>query len=97
MAKLETIQAVKTDLRISHTALDFDIGEQIDSCLADLAVCGIAVPRESDPLILAAIKLWARANYTDDTEKAAAYMERYNSQKACLMMAAGYGGAPNAN
>lgn len=93
MASQQTISKIKTDLRISHSALDGDISDQIGACIADLEACGIADPNESDMLILNAIKLWMRANYTDDTSKAAAYQERYDKMKACLMMATGYGGA----
>lgn len=89
---MSTLDSVKTDLRISHNALDSDIQEQIDACLADLRVCGIEEPEEGDPMILAIIKLWCRKEYTDDTTKAAAYQQRYDSMKACLMMAEGYGG-----
>lgn len=91
-----TLTAIKTDLRISHNALDSDLLEQIESCLADLKICGIEVD-ESDPAILAAIKLWCRVNYTDDTTKAAAYQQRYDAHKACLMMATGYGGTAHAD
>lgn len=86
---------IKTNLRISHTALDDDLKDTIAACLADLNVCGVQVPMsaeslEIDPLILNAIKLYCRAAFTDDTEKATAYMARYNSMKSCLMMAEGY-------
>lgn len=95
MATKETIVKIKTDLRISHTALDADLSDTIDACLEDLVICGIHDPDETDKTILAAVKLYCRAYYTDDTDKATAYLERYNAVKACLMMAAGYGGAPD--
>ena len=95
MATKETVAKIKTDLRISHTALDADLSDTIDACLEDLAICGIHDPAETDKTILAVVKLYCRAYYTDDTDKAAAYLERYNAMKACLMMAAGYGGAPD--
>lgn len=85
------LDKIKTDLRISHTALDDDLNDQISACLSDLQVCGIQDPSESDPLIINVIKLWCRANYTDDPERAAAYQARYDAMKACLMMAEGYG------
>lgn len=91
MASQITIDKVKTDLRISHNAMDEDIMDTIDACLQDLRICGVDHPEETDPAILNAIKLWTRAAYTDDTSKAAAYTERYNAMKATLMMAEGYG------
>lgn len=91
--RADTLAAVKINLRITTEALDTELDEQVSACLADLAVCGIAEPDETDPLILNAIKLWCRREFTDDTAKAEAYLKRYDAMKACLMMAAGYGGA----
>lgn len=87
-----TLSKVKNDLRISHTALDGDITDAISACLADLVICGVSDPDETDVTILAAIKLYCRAAYTDDTGKAEAYLERYNALKGTLMVAEGYGG-----
>lgn len=88
---------IKASLRISHTALDDDIRDTIAACLQDLSVCGVVAPtqqdpQETDPLILNAIKLYCRAETTDDTAKAAAFKARYDSLKACLMMAQEYKG-----
>lgn len=86
---------VKTNLRISHSALDEDLADTIEACLADLKVCGVHIPvpeypQEADPLILNAIKLYCRKEYTDDAAKSAEYGRRYDALKSCLMMAAGY-------
>lgn len=86
-----TLSKIKTNLRISHTALDDDLSDTISACLTDLRVCGIFDPQTDDPLILNAIKLYCRSEYTDDTSKAAAYKERYDALKSCLMMASEYG------
>jgi hypothetical protein len=87
----DTLTKIKTALRISHNVLDDDIAADIAACLADLKVCGIIDPQETDPLIYNAIKLWCRSLYTDDTAKGAEYLRRYEALKACLMMAEGYG------
>ena len=92
MALPITISKVKENLRIKHNKLDNEIADEIEACKADLIVCGISDPQEESPLILAAIKLWCRAGFSDDVAKSTAFMERYNAQKACLMMAEGYGG-----
>lgn len=91
----ETLAKIKLALRTSHNKLDEDIQADIDACLADLTVCGIIEPKETDPLIFNAIKLWCRSLYTDDTTRAAEWLRRYEALKACLMMAEGYGWRDN--
>ena len=91
MASNETLLKIKTALRISHNVLDSDIMGDIDACISDLKVCGIIDPKETDPLIMNAVKLWCRSLYTDDTGKGAEYLRRYEALKSCLMMAEGYG------
>lgn len=93
---------IKTNLRISHTVLDDDLSDNISACLADLKVCGVNAPtpdetQEIDPLILNAVKLYCRKEYTDDTAKAAEYQKRYDSLKSCLMMASEYTGEAVSN
>ncbi len=85
----QTLEKVKINLRITHTVLDEDITDTISACLTDLDVCGVTASQE-DPLVLNAIKLYCKAAFTDDTGKAAAFMERYDALKSCLMMAGGY-------
>ena len=82
---------IKLALRVSHTKLDEDIQADIDACLADLELCGVVYAPMNDPLVLNAIKLWCRSLYTDDPAKGAEYLRRYESLKASLMMADGYG------
>lgn len=89
-----TLIKLKQSLRISHDKLDEDIQADIDACLADLRVVGIIYATEDSPLIFNALKLWCRSLYTDDIVKAAEYLKRYESLKACLMMAEGYGRPP---
>ena len=91
----ELLSKIKMSLRISHTALDEDVQDTIDACLADLKVCGVHeskldVAKELDPLILNAVKLYCKKEYTDDPVKAARYQGGYDALKSCLMMAEGY-------
>lgn len=86
---------IKTNIRIKHTALDEDISDTIEAALSDLEVCGINVhivtdSGEQDPLILNAVRLFCKVEYTDDTGKAAEYQRRYDSLKSCLMMSGKY-------
>jgi len=94
MAAYETISKVKDDLRITTTKLDMDISHQIDECVKDLTICGaIGTLTEADTGIFAAIRLWCRSHYADDTTEMMAFKSRYDQYKGTLMMADGYGGA----
>ena len=88
---MDTLTKIKQGIRRTHNKLDEDLQADIDACLADLRAVGIVYADETDPLIYNAIKLWCRSLNTDDTVKAAEYLRRYEAQKACLMMAEGYG------
>jgi uncharacterized phage protein (predicted DNA packaging) len=86
---------VKKSIRISHTALDEDILDGIRAALSDLRMCGISEAKldptgEVDPLILNAVKMYCKKEYTDDPAKAARYQEGYDALKSSLMMADGY-------
>lgn len=86
---------VKKSIRISHTALDEDILDGIRAALSDLRMCGVAEAKldpagEVDPLILNAVKLYCKKEYTDDPAKAARYQAGYDALKSSLMMADGY-------
>ena len=88
---MTTLEKIKLALRTSHSKLDEDIQADIDACMADLQLVGVKYKGEEDPLIFNAIKLWCRSLYTDDPAKGAEYLKRYESLKASLMMATGYG------
>lgn len=90
---IDTLSKVKRALRISHNKLDEDIQDDITACLADLKTCGIAEPKEEDPLILKAIKLYCLGHLTDDVTKSAEYLRLYDHHKGFLMSAKGYGRA----
>lgn len=86
---------IKNSIRIKHSALDEDIEDTIRAALDDLDICGITAtpsedPQDLDPLILNAVKLFCKVEYTDDPNKAAVFQRRYDSLKSCLMMSGRY-------
>lgn len=91
---MDTLTKIKQAIRRSHNKLDEDLQADIDACLADLRSVGVIYADETDPLIYNAIKLWCKSLDTDDTAKAAEWLRRYEALKASLMMAEGYGRAP---
>lgn len=88
---------IKNHIRISHAKLDDDVLDTIAIALADLHVVGVQAPpaedpQELDPLILSAVRLYCKAEYSEDATEAEKYMGRYEKLKACLMMAGDYRG-----
>lgn len=86
-----TLTKIKLALRISHSVLDDDIAADIEACLSDLEMHGIADPKDSDPLIFNAVKLYCKSLYTDDNAKSMEWLRRYEALRDCLNMAEGYG------
>jgi hypothetical protein len=91
---VDTLTKIKQAIRRTHSKLDEDLQADIDACIADLRSVGIVYADETDPLIYNAIKLWCRSLDADDVAKAAEFMRRYEALKGSLMMAEGYGRAP---
>lgn len=87
----ELLEKVKLAIRIKHKALDDDIQDNIQACLLDLRVHGIVHKDYTDALIQNAVKLYCKAEYTDDPEKSDKYRERYIEMRNCLKAAEGYG------
>lgn len=85
------LSKVKAGIRRSHNKLDDDLQADIDACVADLRIAGVVYAGTADPLIFNAIKLYCRSLNTDDPDKAAEWLQRYEALKSCLMMAEGYG------
>ena len=87
----ELLQKVKTAIRIKHSVLDEDVADNIQACLLDLRMHGVVHKGEEDQLIQNAIKLYCKAEYTDDLTKAENYAQRYRELRDCLRVAEGYG------
>ncbi len=100
--EIDLINQIKADRGISHCYRDFPIHEAINACLDDLEMVGVRTKYFSDPdggnqqryplpaLILNAVKLWCRADLTDDPKESADWMIRYEKLKASLMMSSEY-------
>ena len=87
----EMLQKVKTAIRIKHTVLDSEIMDNIQACLLDLQMHGIVHKDVEDQLVQNAVKLYCKAEYTDDLTKAEKYAQRYRELRDCLKVAEGYG------
>lgn len=86
-----TLTKIKQALRRGHSLLDDDLRADIEACLADLKAARIIDPKDTDPLIFNAIKLWCKASNEDDIAKSTEYLRRYEALRSALQMAEGYG------
>lgn len=91
------LSKVKAAIRRNHDKLDDDLQADIDACVADLRIAGVVYAGTEDPLIFNAIKLYCRSTCAADSTEAAEWLRRYESLKACLMIAEGYGREADAN
>jgi hypothetical protein len=86
------LDAVKRTLDITITAYDTELTELIAAALQDLrATAGVvaATPDSTDPLILAAVKLYCQMRFKQPANYAE--LERaYNDIKGSLQKATGY-------
>lgn len=80
---------VKTNLRISTSALNGDVQDDIDAALFDLHNCGVMAIGGGDPLITKAVKLYCRAQ-NDFMGKGEQYMKAYEALKIALCLSGDY-------
>lgn len=86
--QLMMLEKVKRDLRISHSKLDEDISDNIESCKLDMKRVGID-PLKSDLLMEKAIKLYCRWQYNFENQ-ADRYMNAYKQLRNSLSLCGDY-------
>lgn len=84
-----TLKSVRLALRLTGDTLDPEILEAIEACKYDLKLAGIVNFPDNDPLILQAIKLYAKGNFgfADMGER---WLQAYESLKISLSLAGDY-------
>lgn len=79
------LQKVKNALRILHINMDEELTDLIEACKHDLMLSGIVNIVETDPLIIRAIIVYCKANFSFSTD--ANYFRRaYDSLKFSLTL-----------
>ena len=81
---------IKEALRITHTHLDDEIADLIESCKLDLSISGVSVIVENDPLILQAVKVYCKANFGLSNADSEKYQKSYESLKIHLSLCGDY-------
>lgn len=80
------LEKVKLALRISHTKLDTEIQDTIDTAKKEMERAGIlsAMILETDALILDAIKTFCKYSFASDENMREGYFESWQYQLDCL-------------
>ena len=86
------VEQIKNSMRISHTVLDDDIQNNIDSCTLDLGVAGVYFA-EPDNLIQKAFELYAKWQF-DYMGKAEQFERAYKNLKDALALCGDYNVRP---
>lgn len=88
---MSMVSDVKTALRISHNALDAQIGVIIEAAKQRLRMIGAKTVDEDDPVTKMAIQLYAQGhlNYQGDGER---YMQAFESLAKAMALCGDYNG-----
>ncbi len=83
------LEAIKENLRITTSALDIDLLDDINAAIADLQRVGIDTSDQSQPLIVKAVKLYCRWQQ-DYMGKGEQYCKAYTGLMQALSLAGDY-------
>lgn len=83
---------VKTALRVSGTALDFEVQDLIDAAKADLQLSGVHPSKiiDTDPLIKRAVVVYCKAHFGWDNPEADRFAKSYDMLKQHLTLSTEY-------
>jgi uncharacterized phage protein (predicted DNA packaging) len=84
------LESVKLALRITVSELDEEIQGLIDAAKRDLAISGVDIIDETDPLIRRAIITYCKANFGYDNPEAERFQQSYDMLKQHLSLSYDY-------
>lgn len=84
------VAKIKTALRISHNALDYEIQDDINACLLDMQRVGIDTSDyQKDALLGKCVELYCKAEY-DFAGKSEAFRRAYESTRDAISLCGDY-------
>ncbi|MBN1079273.1 head-tail connector protein [Clostridium botulinum] len=86
------LEKIKLALRIDSDSLDDDVQDTINAAKADLKLSGVLESKisDADSLIIRAIKVYCKAEYSTDDKEAIRYKEAYEMLKDHLCLSRDY-------
>lgn len=97
MISIVLLNKIKTSLRIDveDYRLDEEIQDLIDAAIADLKLSGVKNINETDPLIIRAVTVYCKAEYSTDDKEAERYRIAYDMLKSHMALSNDYIGDVN--
>lgn len=83
-------EKIKKSLRISHDLLDDDIQDLIDAAKMKMAISGVFVIDDNDPLVIEAIKTYCKGHIGLMNDEAERYQMSFQSQVEHLALTGDY-------
>lgn len=86
------LDKIKLALRVDSDDLDDEIQDTIDAAKADLKLSGVLESKiiDTDSLILRAIKIYCKAEFSTDDKESTRYYDSYNMLKNHLCLSQDY-------
>lgn len=86
------LEKVKLSLRYDDNSLDEDIQDTIDAAIADLKLSGVLENKiiETDPLIIRAIKIFCKAEFSTDDKESNRFRNSYEMLRDHLCLSTEY-------
>lgn len=86
------LEKVKLTLKIDDNSLNEDIKDTIDAAKQDLKLSGVLESKivDTDSLIIRAIKIYCKAEYSTDDKEASRYLQAYEMLKNHMCLSVDY-------
>lgn len=89
------LEKIKKSLRITHTKLDDEITDLIQSAKLDLSISGVVNITDSDALIIRAVTVYCKANFGFDNPDSEKFQKSYDMLKMHLALCSDYNTLPD--
>lgn len=86
MAAETLLDRVKLAIRRTHSLLDSDLQADIDACLQDMRMRGVAKLDPVNPLVFAAIKLYCKSTTSDNPAEGTQWLIRYEALRDSMAL-----------
>jgi len=80
---------IKDALRITNSFMDSELIDIIDACKKDLELSGVSNITETDPLIIRAVVIYAKAHFSFSADNAR-FQQAYDALKTALCLSGDY-------